>query len=495
MNNLFDNLIIFEMANNHQGDVNHGLAIIEDLGKIARKFEINAAVKFQYRDLDTIIHPDFITRKDVKHIPRFLQTQLSSDQFYRLVVAVQETGMHTMCTPFDEKSVGLCMDHGIDIIKIASCSSMDWPLLSEAVKAKRPIIVSTGGKTYSDMDKIYNFFTHSNVEFAMLHCVGLYPVKDEEVQLDNIDRMRDRYPNITIGYSGHENPDDYTIAQMAIAKGAKILERHIGKATETISINSYSTDTKDVHKWIEAILKARNICGERTEKRISEMEINSMNELARGCYAANHINKGDIITRENVFFAMPCLNSQTTSGQYQNDMVASKDYQPKEPLFEKRRLSIISDTRSVIHDVKGMLYEGHIVVGDEFNLELSHHYGMEHFRRYGSTLISIVNREYCKKLLIMLPGQENPTHLHKVKEETFQVLYGKLQLVLDGKDLELNTGEILTVERGVPHSFYSINGCVFEEISTTHVRNDSFYEDTKISSLDPMERKTVLTEW
>lgn len=495
MNVKFKDLIIFEMANNHQGDVKHGLEIIRLLGEAARKYQINAAVKFQYRDLDTMIHPDFIDRKDVKHIPRFLSTRLTADEFYTMVNAVREQGMLTMCTPFDEKSVDLCMDHGIDIIKIASCSATDWPLLEKVASTQRPVIISTGGKSFSEMDKIYNFLTHRSVDFAMLHCVGLYPVGYEYVQLDCIDKMKGRYPDIAIGYSGHENPADFTVVQMAIAKGAAIVERHIGLATDAIKLNTYSTDAREVGGWIEAILNARKICGAPGKKFISNEELTSMNELARGCYAACPIRKGEKIQRSQVFFAMPCADGQTTSGMFMPGMAASKDYSVNEALQEQRPVSLTSDTRSIIHDVKGMLYEARIAVGNEFELELSHHYGLEHFRNYGATIINVINREYCKKLIIILPGQKHPMHYHKVKEESFQVLYGTLSLTLDGKEMEVKSGQVITVERGVPHAFTSKEGCIFEEVSTTHVKNDSFYEDESIARLDVMERKTILEDW
>ena len=495
MSKLFDDLIIFEMANNHQGSVEHGKAIIKELGKVTRKYNINAAVKFQYRDLDSMIHPDFIERTDVKHIPRFLSTRLTADQFSEMVECVKENDMHTMCTPFDEKSVDLIMDHGIEIIKVASCSAIDWPLLEKIAATKKPVIISTGGKTFAEIDNIYNFMSHRNVDFAMLHCVGLYPVGDQFVQLNCMDKMINRYPDITIGYSGHENPSDYTIAHMAIAKGAKILERHIGMATDVIKLNAYSTDVKDVERWIEEIVRARTICGDAKKKYISPEEIQSMNELARGCYAAVPIKKGDIISKDKVFFAMPCASGQTTSGQYQDSMVASRDYEAKEAIYEERKVTLTNSFRSVIHDVKGLLYEAKVVIPKDFDLEISHHYGMEHFRSYGCTMVNIINREYCKKILIVLPGQTNPMHTHKLKEETFQVLYGTLELTVEDQVYHLNPGEIFTVERYKPHSFTSVDGCVFEEVSSNHSRGDSFYADTAIQSKDPMERKTILKDW
>ena len=54
---------------------------------------------------------------------------------------------------------------------------------------------------------------------------------------------------------------------------------------------------------------------------------------------------------------------------------------------------------------------------------------------------------------------------------------------------------MMKIERGVPHSFTSKDGCVFEEVSTTHVKNDSYYEDERINKMDLMERKTILRDW
>ncbi|MGI6176721.1 MAG: N-acetylneuraminate synthase family protein [Christensenellales bacterium] len=495
MNPKFENLIIFELANNHQGSVEHGIEIIKKLGEAARAYRINAAVKLQYRDLDTMIHPDYMHREDVKHIPRFLSTRMTNDQFYTLIKTIKKEGLISMCTPFDEKSVDLIMDHGIEIIKVASCSAMDWPLLEKIAHTKRPVIISTGGKTFRDMDKIYNFLKHRDVDFAMLHCTGLYPVPNEDVQLNCIDRMKNRYYQVPIGYSGHEAPDDFSIVQMAVAKGAVLFERHVGLATDEIKLNAYSTNAPDVGLWIEAIQRAQVICGTSHHKHVGELEIQSMNELARGCYAAQPIKKGQKITQRDVFFAMPCQKGQTTSGQFKPGGTATRHYSQNEPIFEKEAVSVATDTRSILHDVKGMLYEAKIIPGEDVEVELSHHYGLEHFRHYGATILNLINREYCKKLIVVLPGQQHPMHKHKIKEESFHVLNGTLHITLNGIERDVEAGGIVTIERGTMHAFTSTDGCIVEEVSTTHVRNDSYYEDEKIAALDLMERKTLLNEW
>ena len=498
-NSMFEDLFIFEMANSHQGSVEHGKNIISAMGKIARKYNIKAAVKLQFRDLDTFIHPDFKDRTDVKHIPRFMSTKLGYEQFEELVEAIRNEGMITMSTPFDEKCVDWCMDMGIDIIKIASCSSLDWPLLTAVANTKKPLIISTGGKTIADIDKLYNFFTHRDCKFAFLHCIAEYPAPFDRLQLNFIDRMNRRYRDIVIGYSGHEDPDDNLVPMLAIAKGAKILERHVGLPTDTIKLNTYSMNAEQAAKWVESVLLAKAMCDTQKgqEKYISQSEMDSLRSLMRGVYAKHEIKKGDILTFDDVFFAMPCGEKQLASGEFQgNSMIASRTYRVNEEICEMPKLTGVGMVRNVIHDAKGMLYEAGIALGNDFEVELSHHYGMSHFRQYGAIIINIINREYCKKYIIVLSGQRHPEHAHKIKEETFQLLYGDLTLEIDNKEVNhMKPGDIQTVFRGEYHAFSSVNGAIFEEVSTQHIRNDSYYREQKINELDPIERKTLLKKW
>ena len=311
-NNNFDNLFIFEMANSHQGSVEHGIDIIKAMSRITRKYNVKAAVKLQFRNLDTFIHPDYKDRTDVKHIPRFMGTRLDYDQFNQLVEAIHDEDMIAISTPFDEDGVDWCMDMGIDIIKVASCSAMDWPLLTKIVFTHKPVIISTGGKTLSDIDKLYNFFTHKKCEFAFLHRIAEYPAPKERLQLDFINRMKRRYPDVTIGYSGHEDPDDNIVPMLAVAKGAKILERHVGLPTDTIKLNAYSMNPEQADRWVKAVLDARMICGMKREntKYVSQDEMDSLRSLMRGVYLKRDIKQSEPISGEDVFFAMPLTPSR-----------------------------------------------------------------------------------------------------------------------------------------------------------------------------------------
>jgi len=499
MSDVFKDLFIFEMANNHQGSVKHGLKIIDAMGKIARKYGIRAGIKFQYRDLDTFIHPNFRERNDIKHIPRFLSTRLTDKDFLILIDAVRDEGMIAICTPFDEPSVQKCIEHGIQIIKVASCSSTDWPLFEVISETDKPVIISTGGISIYDIDNIVSFFSHKSIDFALMHCVGIYPTPHNMLQLNFIGKMFKRYPNVQIGYSGHEEPDNLDAVKIAISKGATLLERHVGVPADGIEFNKYSLTPEQTEKWVISAMTAKEICGSAdNNKQVHHTEFESMLSLKRGVYAAKEIKKGDIIKREDVFFAMPCAEGQTSSGefgQYRATLVASKNFKSYEPIFERRQPDIISSVRGIIHDYKGMTYEAGIVLGNDFKIELSHHYGIERFRKTGALIVNIINREYCKKLIALLSGQHHPNHHHRIKDETFQLLWGDLEVNFDKNLIHMRPGDKLHIPQNAWHSFTSRKGAIFEEISTTHIKDDSYYEDKNINNLDPIERKTIIEKW
>jgi sialic acid synthase SpsE/quercetin dioxygenase-like cupin family protein len=498
MKHVFENLIVFEMANNHQGEVQHGLRIIHEMGQLAKRYSLNAAVKFQYRELTTFIHPDFCGRKDVPHIPRFLETQLSDNAFETMLAEVKAQGMHTMVTPFDELSVARCVEQNVDILKVASCSAADWPLLEAIAGAQKPTIISTGGLPIEDIDKVVSYFSHKNAEFAVMHCVGIYPTPPEQLQLGLVRRLAQRYHGIPVGYSGHEPPGDTDPVVAAIALGASMLERHVGVPTDEITLNKYSMNPQQAEKWIQAFQKARTMLGGAGNKALPAEEKESLRSLQRGVYLKSSVRHGEEITPENVYFAMPCQKGQLSSGEfgiYRARYVATKNYGVGEGVIEAPVADTISEVRAIIHEAKGMLYEARINLGKKFNVELSHHYGIEKFRETGCLIINIINREYCKKLIVVLPRQKHPLHRHKIKEETFQVLHGDVIISLNGNGYKLEPGDQMLVERGAWHGFFSENGCIFEEVSTTHIIGDSYYEDAHIAKLDPIQRKTAVDRW
>jgi D-lyxose ketol-isomerase len=155
------------------------------------------------------------------------------------------------------------------------------------------------------------------------------------------------------------------------------------------------------------------------------------------------------------------------------------------------------DTRDTIwkiaQKVSNLIKESKITVPGGIDLEISHHYGLDKFDQVGLTMLTVVNRGYCKKLLVSLPGQRHPEQYHNKKEETFHVLHGEVHISLNGEKRVCFPGEVVNVEPGVRHAFVSPTGSVIEEISSTHYKDDSYYTDESI--MNNKMRKTHLTYW
>ena len=494
----FENFIIFEMANNHQGSLEHGLKIINTVADISRRYELKSAVKFQFRHIDTIIHPDHKENSNNKHIPRFLSTRLTEDEYRTLFNQIKSHGLLTIATPFDELSVDMLERLGIEIIKIGSCSAQDWPLLQRVAKTGKPVICSTGGLEIKDIDKVVSFFQHRGVNFALEHCVAIYPTPNEQFHLNQLELMKNRYPHITIGFSTHESPDNLSVIGLAYAKGARIFEKHIGFLTADIKLNAYSANPEQAENWIKALQAAMVICGGTGEREITAAEIADLNSLQRGVFARKSIKTGDPIKDQDVFFALPWQVGQLTSGQFQENLIADKDYNVNQPLNVSLRQDKLTKKDIVyasIHAIKGMLNEAKIPIGYDFSVELSHHYGLERFREFGCTIIEVINREYAKKIIVQLPGQYNPNHYHQKKDETFQVLSGAMTVEVEDRHKMLQPGDVLWIPRGVWHSFGTEQGVIFEEISSTSYGDDSYYANKKIVDTPREQRKTRLINW
>ena len=190
--NTFDKLITLEMANNHMGDVNHGLRMIDEFASVVDKYrdKVTFAWKFQFRDIPTFIHPAYQDRDDIKYVKRFTETNLTEGQFLTLKEYAESKGFLSMCTAFDENSVDRLESMNFQLAKIASCSSTDWPLLNRVVKFNVPIICATAGTKLEDVDNIVSFFQHRDKEFAIMHCVGEYPTELKNLQLNLIKTIK-----------------------------------------------------------------------------------------------------------------------------------------------------------------------------------------------------------------------------------------------------------------------------------------------------------------
>ena len=156
------------------------------------------------------------------------------------------------------------------------------------------------------------FFENRHIPLAINHCVSLYPSEDGELELNQIDFLRDRYPGVTIGFSTHEYHDWTSSIMMAYAKGARTFERHIDIDTPDHPITPYCSTPEQIAEWFRAFHKAKEMCGGSPNERrgLPQKETAYLDSLVRGVYAKRDLPAGHVLTDEDYYLAIPLQKGQ-----------------------------------------------------------------------------------------------------------------------------------------------------------------------------------------
>lgn len=309
---IFENLFVLEMTNNHQGNLERGLQIVREHSRAVRFNNIRAAIKLQFRDIDSFVHRDFLERVDLRYVKRVLETRLSKEDYATLIKAIAKNNCIPMATPFDEKSVDWCVEFNMPIIKIASADANDWMLLEKIAWTRKPCIISFGGTSLKDMDDVVTFFENRNIPLAINHCVAAYPHEDSESELNQIDFLLKRYPGHTIGYSSHEQNDLIYSVAIAYAKGARTFERHIDINSDGFEVAPYSSLPEQIDEWFRSFHKTVEFCGTSSESRKIPLakETAYLDSYIRGVYAKRDLKPGDLLTEDDIYMAIPLQKGQ-----------------------------------------------------------------------------------------------------------------------------------------------------------------------------------------
>ena len=322
--NLFNNLFVLELANNHWGCVERGLKIIQDHARIVRYNNVKAAIKLQFRDVDQFIHPAYKGNQELRYVKKTEDTQMSRAGYGQLVKGIRDVACIPMATPFDEASVDLCVEFDLPIIKISSSDINDWPLIEKIAAAKRPVIVSTGGATEKDLDDIVIFFERRNVPLAINHCVSLYPSEHGDLELHQIDYLIKRYPGHVIGLSSHEYLDWQASMLISYAKGARTWERHIDIDYEGVPVSPYCSLPEQADVWYKAYKLALEMCGGSGDTRriCCRKEVEYLDALVRGVCARRDLEEGYVISHStfsgDFYLAIPLRKGQLSCREVMN---------------------------------------------------------------------------------------------------------------------------------------------------------------------------------
>lgn len=325
---IFKDLFVLELANNHWGNLQRGLQIIDSFSKVVKDEGIKASIKLQFRDVDTFIHKDFRQLTDYRYIAKTLATKMSNDDYAKMVESIRQHGLITMSTPFDEVSVDLCAKLGVDIIKIASSDINDWILIKKIASIGKPVIVSTGGASLEDIIAVVEFFNKAGIPLAINHCVAQYPTEKENLDMAQIDLLRNLFPDNVIGFSTHERNESIEEAMiMAYAKGARTFERHIDIPNEEKGVSAYCSLPEDFRRWVKAYKTAVKMNGtiSTARREIPVQETKYLDALVRGVYAKKDLPVGKVLTLDDVYFAIPVQKGQLSCREFKEGEIVMKE--------------------------------------------------------------------------------------------------------------------------------------------------------------------------
>nr|CAI5854295.1 unnamed protein product [Callosobruchus analis] len=155
----------------------------------------------------------------------------------------------------DMKSLGFLVEIGVPFVKIGSGDANNFLLIEEAAKKRIPLVISTGMQSFETVKKIYSTVSKYHKEFALLHCISAYPTPFADINLNVLKLYQQEFPDIEIGYSGHELGTEISLA--AVALGSKVIERHI-----TLDKQQKGTDHKcslEPNEFKQLVTNIRNL--------------------------------------------------------------------------------------------------------------------------------------------------------------------------------------------------------------------------------------------
>jgi sialic acid synthase SpsE len=284
--------IIAEIGCNHEGDLDVAVEMIQAAAKAGA-----TAVKFQTLRAEDLALPT------APHFQEMKADEMSLEQHRRLAAAAEAAGVEFISTPFGRKSVDLLESLGVKTYKIASMDLTNTDLLEYVAQTGKPMIVSTGMATLSEIAACLEFLSENHVpRVSLLHCISNYPCSADELNLDLIPFLKKTF-NVPVGYSDHFPGTKACLA--AVMLGAEIVETHFTLDTtrpgadheHSADPESLKTLIQDIHLF--GLMKGRPDYLKNRPDRVHAKA------YRRGLYAAKDLPAGTTISREDLLFCRP----------------------------------------------------------------------------------------------------------------------------------------------------------------------------------------------
>ena len=300
-----DCYVIAEIGHNHQGD----LAKAKEFFRSAKECGVNA-VKLQKRDNRTLytramyempydnensFGPTYGAHREALEFGR--------DEYVELQRYAGELGLTMFATAFDFRSADFLAELEMPAYKIASGDLKNLPLLRHVARIGRPMIVSTGGGTMEDVERAYDTIMPLNRQLCLLQCTASYPVDPDQMNLRVITMFRERFPDIVIGLSDHQN--GIALSMVAYTLGARVIEKHftLNRAWKGTD-HAFSLEPGGMRRLVRDLRRAAVALGDGV-KRVYSSEDKPLVKMAKKIVAARNLPAGHKIALEDLALKSP----------------------------------------------------------------------------------------------------------------------------------------------------------------------------------------------
>lgn len=294
--------IIAEMSGNHNHSLERALAIVDAAADCGVQ-----ALKLQTYTADTMTI-DIDENEFFIHDPKSLWQGNSLYKLYQQAYTpwewhkpifdrCRERGIIAFSTPFDGSSVDFLESLDVPCYKIASFEMTDLPLIRKVAATKKPMIISTGMATVSEIDETVRTAREAGCrEIILLKCTSTYPASPEHTNIATLSHMRQLF-NCQVGVSDHTMGVGVSIAGVAL--GATVIEKHFTLSRTDGGVDSaFSMEPAEMSALVTESVRAWQALGEITYGP-SEKERESLS-YRRSLYVVKDIQAGDLFTEENI---------------------------------------------------------------------------------------------------------------------------------------------------------------------------------------------------
>lgn len=294
-----------EIGHNHQGNLETCKQMF-----LAAKYAGANAVKLQKRENKELYTKAFYNspyQSENSYAPTYGKhreaLEFNEKQYRELMKFANEIKIDFFATAFDFTSLKFLEKINIPAYKIASADLVNTPLLKEIAETGKPIIMSTGGGTFEDIDRAVDTITKINNQLIILHCTASYPANVEDMHLRVIPKLIERYPDYIIGLSDHENGID--AASVGYMLGARVFEKHftVNRAWKGTD-QSFSLEPEGLRKLVRNLKRIPVLLGS-DKKELRESEKKPLGKMYKSLVTKKALSKGTKLTNENIAIKSP----------------------------------------------------------------------------------------------------------------------------------------------------------------------------------------------